>query len=162
MLAAILAAMMLASIASTSFAGEAPPVADPDSALSPADSAKTWSYTDRAYRDREGRRPIDPVSLSQKYLAHFALCAGFADPGQRDVVVTIDTPRRAPVLRWAIVERDTFNVREIEACGSVPRDPLRRTYISIVRWGGVVAPDSVRVALADGSSFLVPYSRRVK
>ena len=121
----------------------------------PAPPDSGWSFTDRVYHDAAGRRPM-PEERSQRLLAPLALCVGFADPGLQDRVIEIDSPSASPLLRFVIAGADTLRPKQKSACPNVkPAPGAPRCYIAVLRLGGVGVPDSLRVVLANESTFWV-------
>ena len=104
-----------------------------------------WHYSDRVYDARW--RPL-PLERSQSILRHLAMQAGYADPGYMQTILTLDVPREAPRVRLIAAPDSVWHA---------PASPEHwetgeRTYVVVVEGG---APDSLRVLLADESSFWV-------
>ena len=119
----------------------------------PAAPDSGWSFTDRVLGKSDKALSQE---RSQRILADIAVCVGFADPGNHDKVLTVDAPEKAPRLLYAVAPPDTLRPQPLSACAEVKPDPGYRTYVLVVRQGGVV-PDSLCVVLADESTFWIRY-----
>jgi hypothetical protein len=127
-------------------ATQSPAIAAPDSG---------WWFTDRTFT--RGRPSSE--EYSQGVMRPYALCVGFGDVGLRERVISIDSPKAAQPLRFVIAApADTIQVKALAFCPQFREvdEEKDRTYLAVVRKGGEV-PDSLRVVLADESSFWIRY-----
>jgi hypothetical protein len=118
-----------------------------------------WYYTDRAYQDLAGRRPLTQ-ERSKALFNKVLLCCGWTDATNEQQVLWIDSDRSEPLATHIIVRTDTLPVVELARCATFPPEEGKRSYLAVVL--GEVVPDSLRVVLANGSMVVVPYQLRSK
>jgi len=136
--------VVLLTVATASRAGDNPP----------------WYYTDRAYADLAGRKPLTQ-ERSKAIFNKVLLCCGWADARTDQAVLWIDSPKADRLATHIIVAADTLPVVQLARCATFPPEPGIRSYLAVLG-GGVEVPDSLRVVLTGGSTLTIPYQLRSK